>query len=386
MTFLEPRGLFLFAGALPLVLLYVLKIRRPRVRVGSTLLWRAAEADLLARHPFRRLRNETSLLLELLALAALALALARPVTRGEALRGDHVAFVVDTSASMGTRESDGTTRLAQGIATARRRIAGLGLGADAFVVEAAEGPRVVTEPSADGDALGRALESLKPRPVEGDLEGALALAADRLRSAGGAGRIVVVTDGALAHPPRRGPEGIPVEAITVGAATDNVAIVRASVQPDAEGRNEVVAFALVHNFGSRPRDVTVTATVLDAPGAVPAAAPRDVAARRLLIEPGAEAAVPLAFVPRREDRGRGLRWALTPGDALEADDVAFGRVPPSPRLPVVLGTNTAGSWVARGLGADDGIDLRVVSLEQLSRVNVEPTGVAGRNGARRRAA
>ena len=66
----------------PLVLLYVLKIQRERRRVSSIWLWRSAERDLLARQPFRRLVPYVSLVLEALALVCLALAFARPSTRG----------------------------------------------------------------------------------------------------------------------------------------------------------------------------------------------------------------------------------------------------------------------------------------------------------------
>src|ERR1700729_1801801 len=108
---LDPKGLLLLAGLAPLVLLYVLKIRRQRQRVSSVWLWAAAQRDLVAKHPFRKLVPEVPLLLELLALAALAIALARPSSLGGGMDGDHVVIVVDTSASMATRVGDpaGTT-------------------------------------------------------------------------------------------------------------------------------------------------------------------------------------------------------------------------------------------------------------------------------------
>src|SRR5258708_40069551 len=92
----DPRGLLLLAGLVPLVVLYILKIKRRRQRVSSTWLWAAAQRDLLAKHPFRKLVPELPLLLEILALAALALALARPTTRGGALGGDPVALLPAT--------------------------------------------------------------------------------------------------------------------------------------------------------------------------------------------------------------------------------------------------------------------------------------------------
>src|SRR6185369_12040772 len=95
-------GLWLLAGLAPLVVLYILKIKRERVTVPSTWLWQSAKRDLMAKHPFKRLVAELPLVLQVLALVALAIALARPAARGGTIPGDHVAIVIDTSASMGT--------------------------------------------------------------------------------------------------------------------------------------------------------------------------------------------------------------------------------------------------------------------------------------------
>ena len=52
---LRPSGLWLLGLLVPLVVLYILKVRRRRLRVSSTWLWAVARRDLLARSPFRRL-------------------------------------------------------------------------------------------------------------------------------------------------------------------------------------------------------------------------------------------------------------------------------------------------------------------------------------------
>ena len=72
----NPKGLFLLLLAIPIVLLYVLKVRRERRVVGSTWLWAEARRDLTARHPWKRLRAEVPLALQLLGLLGLALAFA----------------------------------------------------------------------------------------------------------------------------------------------------------------------------------------------------------------------------------------------------------------------------------------------------------------------
>ena len=78
MTFLSPFGLLLFALSLPLVMLYFLKVRRRERRVPSLLLWAPALRDREASAFFQRLQRDPLLILQLLALLALTIALARP--------------------------------------------------------------------------------------------------------------------------------------------------------------------------------------------------------------------------------------------------------------------------------------------------------------------
>ena len=104
MTFLSPLALALFALALPLVLLYFLKVRRRERSVPSLLLWAPALRDREASAFFQRLQRDPLLILQILALLALSLALARPVATvmGEGAR--KLVVVLDTSASMRARD------------------------------------------------------------------------------------------------------------------------------------------------------------------------------------------------------------------------------------------------------------------------------------------
>ncbi|HEY8087329.1 MAG TPA: vWA domain-containing protein [Polyangiaceae bacterium] len=369
--FLDPRGLALLAGLVPLVVLYVLKIRRTRQRVPSTWLWAAAQRDLVAKHPFRKLVPELPLLLEILTLAALALALARPTTRGGAIEGDHVALVVDASASMATRVggvAGPTTRIEQAKSAARNLVSQLGPDADAVVIEAGREARVVSPLERDPRKLQAAIDSIMARQVEGDLAAAVALAADRLRSLGGHSRIVVVTDGALAHSDPIVVAGVPTDVLGVGDEEDNAAIVRVDVRSGVDAathREQVQVFAMVQSFGARPREAYVTLTL--------EGRAEPVASRRLLLPVSAEGTpVLLTFEPRPEDHGQGLVVQLTPGDAEPVDDLAFGRVPGSLRMPVVVATDAPYSWTTRAVEADPDVDLQKLTIAQLATVNVDP--------------
>jgi hypothetical protein len=368
---LNRPGLWLLAGLAPLVVLYILKIKRERVIVPSTWLWQASKRDLMAKHPFKRLVAELPLVLQILALVALALALARPAARGGKVAGDHVAILVDTSASMGTRG-----RMEDAKRAAADVVGALSPGADAFVVEAAREARIVSPLERDAKHLKAAIAQLHVREVEGDLGAAVALAADRLRSLGGTRRIVVVTDGALASPGPLAAAGIPTEVVQVGGVEDNAAIVRIDVRGGVEPltrREQAQVFVMVQNFGAKPRDEFLTLAV-EGKG-------EPVASRRVLVPPGEKIPVVLTFEPQPTDGGTGLVAQLSPPDALPIDDVAYGRVPAGQRMPVTLASRAPYSWTARALDADSDVSLQRITVDQLATVNVDPDALVVVEGA-----
>ncbi len=373
---LDPRGLWLLSALAPLVLLYILKIRRERQRVPSTWLWAAAERDLLAKRPFRRLVAELPLVLQILALCLLALALARPARRGGAITGDHVAIVVDTSASMGTRERAGGTRMEAAKQAAIDIVSGLAPGADAIVIEASREARVVSALERDPARLRAAIRSLATRDVEGDLSPAVALAADRIRTLAGRGKIVIVTDGALARGGPLSASGLETQVALVGDAEDNAAIVRVDVRNGVDPgtkHEQVQLFAMVRNYGASPRDAFVTLTV--------EGKAEPVASRRILVPPNDKLPVVLAFEPGLEDQGKGLIVQLSPEDALPRDDIAYARVPASSRMPVVLASRATYSWVARAVDADTDVQMQRLGVEELDTVNVDPDALVIVEGA-----
>ncbi|KYF63094.1 hypothetical protein BE11_43995 [Sorangium cellulosum] len=390
LSLLAPGGLWLLALLGPLVLLYILKIKRSRRRVPSTWLWAAAQRDLMARAPFRRLIAQLPLVLQVLAIALLALALARPASRGRALTGDHVAIILDASASMSAAarspSGEATTRIELGKRLARDLLSGLTPGSDALLLEAGRDARLVAALDRDLVRLKAAVDTVAARDVEGDLGAAVALAADRLRQLGGARRIVVITDGNLARPDALRGVSLPLEVITVGDPVDNAAIVRVDVRsgsgpaggaddPRAEAREEVQAFLVVANLGAQPRDLYVTMRQDNASDVL--------SSRRVLVKPGERLPVVLTFRPSPGDYRKGLLFELSPRDAMPVDDVAYGRVPAGDKLPVFLASGGGGSgapgqggptgatassgspWLARALASDPMTSVTSGSLADL---------------------
>jgi hypothetical protein len=380
LTLLSPWGLSLLGLLVPLVVLYILKIKRAKKRVSSTWLWASAKRDLLAKSPFQKLIPHVSLVLQALAIILAALALAQPATRAEEGAGDHLAVVIDVSASMNAFASgtpgaaDGETRLAAAKKVARRIVETLPPGSDAMIVEAGRSARVASGLERDRRRLATVIDHLEGADVEGDLGEAVSLAVDRLLQTTGERRVIVVTDGNLARPATFTSAALPVELLTVGEKIDNTAIVRVDVRSGvdpATRKESVETFALVVNYGEKPREVFVTLRQDQASDVL--------ASRRLLVQPGERAPVVLAFESTPGDWRKGLIVDISPHDAMPVDDVAWGRVPPGDTMPVVLAAADdarPSPWLERVLAADPRAKVERATLTQLAgSTGIDPSAL-----------
>lgn len=368
LDFLSPKGFALLGLLVPLVVLYILKVRRKKLRVASTWLWASAKRDLIARSPWKKLIAQVPLILQALALLLLGLALARPATRGRAIMGDHVAIIIDASASMSAEnvlDDKPATRIDVARKVAKDILSALSPGSDAMLLEAGREARVVTPLDRDVVRLKSALDTVRTYDVEGDLGAAVALAVDRLRQLGGSRRIVIVTDGNLATPAALNGVSLPVEVITVGSPIENAGIVRVDVRSGVEPtlkREQVQAFLVVANFGTSPRELYVTMREDNASDVL--------ASRKILVGPGERQPVVLDFLPASGDYRRGLIFDIAPHDKMPVDDMAFARVPAGDKLPVVYAAPDPAKvspWIERAIISDPATDLKSVALADLTK-------------------
>jgi VWA domain-containing protein/aerotolerance regulator-like protein len=361
----NPQGLWLLGLLAPLLLLYVLKIRRQRVTVASTWLWQAAARDMLARSPWQRLRGRLLLLLEALALLALGLALSRPALPGGQIASEHVALVIDASASM-LADAGGAPRIAAAKAAAVRVLAALPPGADVLLIEAGSEPRVLGPSDRDLSRVLARVQALNAAGVEGHLERAITLASEQLAQRGGSRTIVVISDeGGLA--PALPQTRVPLSVVKVGLPVDNTAITRIDVgrapsRSGSPGADRVEVFVELGSFAKAPRDVFVTLKQRNSPTVL--------ASRRLRLEPGQKAPVVLGFEATASDAGTGLLVELSPHDALPVDDTAFGRVPPSRKLTTISSPPHQSPWFERALLADPDLELLGVPLSELDSTTI----------------
>ena len=131
MTWLAPFAASIVALSTipPLVALYFLRLRRTRRVISSTMLWKRATQDLRANAPFQRLRFSLLLLLQLLALALLAFAIAQPQIEMGDSQAKRIVFLIDRSGSMNVNDAPGDrSRLEEAKQLAENRVRALNSG------------------------------------------------------------------------------------------------------------------------------------------------------------------------------------------------------------------------------------------------------------------
>ncbi len=138
LEFANPAGFWWAAVALPIVLLYVLKVRLRRQPVSTFLFWDQVFHEKKPRSWWQQLRHLLSLLLQIALLALLVFALIDPLWQWQKAQRRKVLLVIDNSASMAA-EDGGQTRLVKAKETAGRAGALAARGCDEMAILAAGG-------------------------------------------------------------------------------------------------------------------------------------------------------------------------------------------------------------------------------------------------------
>lgn len=252
MTFLSPSALWLLAAALPIIVLYMLKMRRKPVRVSSTLLWTQLLLDREANAPWQKLRRNLLLLLQLLILAALVLAAARPAIRTPVVASGSVIGLLDASASMNAVDGN-RSRFDEARQAVASLIDGMPSGSSMTLILVGTTPKVLAASESDKNALRAALAGATSTQGSADWQAAFALAAGAAHGSQGS-TTVIVSDGGL---PDSGLPALPgdVRYVPVGNLDNNIAITALALRPTA-GAPEL--FAEVTNYSQADRTVLLS--------------------------------------------------------------------------------------------------------------------------------
>jgi hypothetical protein len=314
MTFLAPAFLWTLAALVPLAAIYFLKVRPRKKPVTAFFLWQKIFTEKKASALFKRLRDVFSLLLMVLAFAAIAFALAEPDLAGDERKD--LLIVVDHSASMSAKDGT-TTRLEKAKKRARDLIAGMNGTQRAAVASFAEVTRMLEHPTRHRKALLEAVDSIQPTELPSRVEALRALQPgdEWMKDT----RVLLITDGCLDAPDR-----LPnVEVLRITDAAKNIGIARADLRSVPGGPARLGLFILPVSSFTEPVKTDITLMHVDSNKLVKIIP--------VTLQPGENSAVTLTL----DDAPSG-RWKAMLGleDALESDNTAFLYVPPRQPVPV----------------------------------------------------
>lgn len=245
MSFLAPLALLSAAVIGPIIVaMYLLKLRREERTVSSTFLWKKMVRDVEANAPWQKLRRNILLLLQLLILALLAFALARPFFRTTGIAGKNLIIIIDRSESMGATDANGT-RLNAAKQQAIALIDQLPDGGRATVIAAGGQMDVPASSSSDRRQLRDAIQGIQLRYSGSDLAQALTLAS-ALASHEAESEVAVLSDGNAAVPADLQVPAT-VRFFPVGSRDANLAVSALTLESSAAGQT---MFAQVSNYGT----------------------------------------------------------------------------------------------------------------------------------------
>ncbi len=190
---LPAAWLFLLLG--PLILVYFLKLRRPRYEVPSLALWRQVISDQRVNSPFQKFKRNLLLLLQILLLCALIMGAMQPYWPAGNDGSQAIPVLIDVSASMGALDKPGgSSRLDAAKAEVRKLIDNLLPEQRLSLIAVDSTARRLTDFTDNQRVLRDALNGLTVRPVPSRLEDGLRMAHALARTAA-VKRVVLVTDG-----------------------------------------------------------------------------------------------------------------------------------------------------------------------------------------------
>jgi Ca-activated chloride channel family protein len=195
--FVNLFGAWFFLALIPLIVLYFLKLKRPRLEVPSLALWQSVVNDQRVNSPFQKFRRNLLLLLQMLLLCLLILALMQPFLAAGADVAEYMPLLIDCSASMSAKvESSGQTRLDVVKEQVREQIENLTGDQRIALFSFASTGRRLTEFTNDRRVLLKALDQIQPSHLPGQLDDVLRLAAAYTRTFP-IQSVTILTDGNL---------------------------------------------------------------------------------------------------------------------------------------------------------------------------------------------
>ena len=364
MNFLSPTAFLLFGLAAPIVMLYILKLRRRRELVSTLLFWEQIFREKQTTSLFQKLKHLLSLLLQLLFLALLVLALARPQFAFMTKSARQIILIIDHSASMNAL--DGTlSRLESAKQEALRMVDNLRFIDEMMVVSCHTQPIIHSPFTNHQKSLRGAVESIVPTDVKTDLQPALTVAHSVAQTKPNPEIIVFsdfhqIPDTLLAQ--RESPDAqlsdAKVRLLSVNLGEEgNVGITQFRVRKSLVNAFDYQTLLTVVNASAEEKSFNVELYLNDA---ILDVRPYTLASGESKSE---------LFTNFTMEGGR-LKAVLDAEDALSTDNVAYAALPKREQIPVLLVTPD-NPFLENALAVDEKLDLTVVAPDQYDPGAVE---------------
>jgi hypothetical protein len=324
------------ALAIPILAMYMLKLRRKEIEISSIFLWSVVLRDRQANTPWQKLKRNILLLLQLLILAGLVFSLVRPALLTSSIASGSVVVILDGSASMRAFDEktagNSVTRFEAAQAAVRALINELQNDARMTIILAANPPVILVNGENDARRLRQVLDDAQPGEGSADWFTTFAVAAGALRQISQTddrkenNTIVILSDGGM---PSSGLPSLPGEVrfIPLGQTSTNIALGALAIRPVSDEESVQELYARVTNYGDEDHEVVVSfygqATLGEQPLlfharqiTIPAQGSIEIALRDL----PAELAIVTARLSATETEAESL-------DAFALDDTAFAISP-----------------------------------------------------------
>jgi hypothetical protein len=356
MNFLNPLALFALAAIAVPILIHIFSRRRvPEVPFSTIRFLRRSDRRSMVRINLRRL---VLLALRVLAIAAIALAFARPVVRGSLAAlfppgGSRAACIlIDRSYSMGV-EGEGGTAFERAKARVLSIIDNLDRGDETAIIAFDSSAETVYDGELDPEAARAAVRELRPSWAGTDLRRAAALALERLGATRRVAReLYIVSDfqrtglsvpGAGEGAPSK--RALPVRAFLVPVRTEgaaNVAIEEALAPRVTVHRGETASLAIL--LKNTSPDVAARFPLEVSVGA------RRILEKEIEIAPGNEARETVSFPAERSGWTRGV--VSKRSDRLPADDARYFALDVREKARVLLVTDGGSFYLEQALSPE----------------------------------
>ncbi|MEW4452832.1 BatA and WFA domain-containing protein [Bremerella sp. JC817] len=382
---LGPLGWTLLALVPPAIIaLYFLKLRRQPLEVPSTFLWSRTIEDLHVNSLWQKMRQSLLLLLQLLFVLLLILAVLRPGMEGDQkLVGDRFVFLIDNSASMGSKDAEGDqSRLDEAKARVLEMIDQMDSGDVGMVVTFSDRANVVQQFTDNQRVLASKVRSIEATERTTDILEALRVASGLANPGQSSfeegdiqvaeakpatayilsdGRFQTITDFSFGN----------LQPVYIPLGTDtssNVGILAFSTQRNPDKDDQLQVFCRIARFGAEPSEVTANLyfnnELLDV--------------ARIALDPD-DGTGGAQFDLGSLDVGQ-LRLEIEHDDVFPADNIAYAAINPPERAQVLI-VSEGNDYLRFALATGEIrriADVKIVSPEYLQGEDYPKEAASGR--------